>query len=111
MAVSADANVSGAAWWADRQFRFTLIVLAAYALMFLAVESGLLGGDRLGAEAVGFYAMVMAFYGVIANLFYELLAKTEALVKPRNLTTYRRRLFALALVVGIAVPWLWALVP
>jgi hypothetical protein len=101
------ADTSGAAWWNARQPRFTIIACVIFALLFGLGESGLVRGDRLGwsAGSIGFYLIVIAVYGLVANVVYELIAKSEAVVKPREPGTYRRRAFALAVALGVLVPF------
>jgi hypothetical protein len=107
MAERTEADTNGAARWSDRQPRFTIIVCVIFALIFGLGESGLVRGDRLGwsSGSIGFYLIVTALYGVVANVVYELLAKSEALVKPREPATYRRRAFALAVALGVVAPF------
>lgn len=97
---------SGRTWWNDRQPRFTLLVIATYALLVVVFEAGLGCGDRINLRGggAGVYLLVIAFYGLIANVCYELIARVEGLAKPKNVAAYRRRMFVVAVVLGIVIP-------
>ncbi len=77
-------GADGKVWWNDRQPRFTVLVLGIYALVILGFELGLGRGDRIGLAGGGaaVYALMIAFYGLLANVSYELVAKAEALSPP-----------------------------
>jgi hypothetical protein len=101
------------AWWEARQRVFTAAIGLFYTLLVLLTELGVLRGDRIGwsVPALWMYGIGILVALFVANLSYVGISHSERLVKPRNVTAYRRFAFAVAIAMGLGLPWGWALLP
>ena len=106
-----EPELSPTEWWSKQRAWYNMALILAGMGAFLAY-AGVLAIRCAGDPEVEITIFTMAFQGVgyliamaFANLCYRLGVFAEELVRPRDVTTFRRAAFGLGVALSVALPF------
>ncbi|REJ46827.1 MAG: hypothetical protein DWQ53_09710 [Microcystis flos-aquae DF17] len=120
-AIAAEAAPSAWSWWEARRLPYNVWLFVAgwvgFALMIVASDGGdvrgLLSVWRYGVSdlliTVGRMGAAYMLYMAAANVMFLAGPILETMLKPESLIAYRRRAWAMGLIVSVGVPLIIAL--
>jgi len=106
-------------WWSKMRLKYNLGLIfsgiLAFILYAIVVELVVFKSSKNGEVEITLFTTIFQGIGYlimigIANLFYNLGAISERLVKPKNTTEYRNRIFDLGFWFSFCLPFLIPLI-